>query len=139
LQPSARAGFPSEGQNYRELYTPATEPNKENIGETFERIRSSEVDKHARLQDEIQALKHQQSAITDRIARLEEQAAKARRNSGRARRFLERPEKLLRLDRSSLYKWIRAMDTPEPRNSSLRQSNGGNECADENPVIVLSD
>ncbi|CEL03881.1 hypothetical protein ASPCAL05019 [Aspergillus calidoustus] len=139
FQSSARAGFPAEGQNYRELYTPAPDPNKENIGETLERIRSSEVDKHAQLQDEIQALQHQQSAITDRIARLEGQAAQARRNSGRAERFLERPEKLLRLDRSSLYKWVRAMDIPEPRNSSLRQSNGGNECADENRVIVLSD
>ncbi|KAJ0423174.1 hypothetical protein BJY00DRAFT_58963 [Aspergillus carlsbadensis] len=135
----SRAGLLAEAQDYRELYTPAPDPDKKNIGETLRHFHSNEVDKHTRLLNEIEGLQQQRNAISDRITRLEEQAAKARRNSGRAERYLERPEKLLGLDMSKLYTWMRAMDTPEPQDSSALQSNRENEGADEDSVIVLSD
>ncbi|KAL2784191.1 hypothetical protein BJX66DRAFT_344284 [Aspergillus keveii] len=111
----------------------------ENIGETLRRFCSREANKHTRLRDKIQALQNQGHAITNRITKLEEQAAKARRNSDRAQMFLQRPDMFLTLDASRLHSWMRTMDTSEPQDSSTLQTNGDYGHVDEKRVIVLDD
>jgi septal ring factor EnvC (AmiA/AmiB activator) len=129
----------AEAHNEREPYTPAPDPAKENIGETLRRFCSREANKHTELRDEIQELQNQGHAIIDRITKLEEQAAKARRNSDRAQMFLQRPDMFLTLDTSRLHSWMRTMDTSEPQDSSTLQTNGDDGHVDEKRAIVLDD
>ncbi|KAL3444291.1 hypothetical protein BJX65DRAFT_311069 [Aspergillus insuetus] len=119
-----RAAVSADAHNEREPYTPAPDPTKKNIGETLQRFCSREANKHTELREEIQALQNQSHAIIDRITKLEEQAAKARRNSDRAEMFLQRPDMLLTLDTSRLHSWMRTMDTFEPQDPSTLQTNG---------------